>query len=104
MNKTTTLTLAALLFFGGLRTFAAPVDNADLVLRHGKVFTANGAAPWAEAVAVTGGRIVAVGADRDVEKLIGPGTKVLDLRGKLVIPGLIDATPTSLQEGGRSSG
>jgi predicted amidohydrolase YtcJ len=101
MNKSTTITLAALLFFGGLRTFAAPADRADLVLTHGKVFTANEAAPWAEAVAVTGGRIVAVGTDDDIERLIGPRTKVLDVRGKLVIPGLIDAH-THFASGGRS--
>ncbi|HEX2695705.1 MAG TPA: amidohydrolase [Acidobacteriota bacterium] len=101
MNKSTIIILTALLFFGGLRTFAEAPDRADLVLTHGKVFTANDAAPWAEAVAVTGGRIVAVGTDDDIERLIGPGTKVLDVRGKLVIPGLIDAH-AHFASGGRS--
>ncbi len=101
MSKSTTMTLATLLFLGGLRASAAPVRKADLAVTHGKIFTANGAAPWAEAVAVKGGRIVAVGTDREIERFIGGGTKVIDVGGKLVIPGLIDAH-THFASGGRS--
>ena len=95
------VTLAALLFCGGHRTIALPAKQADLVLTGGKIFTANDAAPWADAVAAAGGRIVAVGTDREVARFIGPRTKVLDVRGKLVIPGLIDAH-THFASGGRS--
>lgn len=63
--------------------------NADLVLRGGRVFTADAGALFTETVAVTGDRIVAVGPE--AETLIGPGTEVLELGGGLVTPGFIDA-------------
>jgi predicted amidohydrolase YtcJ len=66
-------------------------EPADLVLRHGRVFTAEPDAPLAEAVAVREGRLVAVGKDAAVEALVGPATTVIDLQGRLVVPGFIDA-------------
>jgi hypothetical protein len=62
---------------------------ADLVIRGGRVFTADPARPFVEAVAVAGDRIVAVGPDAD--ESAGPGTEVIDLEGALVTPGFIDA-------------
>jgi hypothetical protein len=71
---------------------AVPADEpADLVLLHGRVFTAEPEAPLAEAVAVREGRLVAVGKDAVVEALKGPATTVVDLGGRLVVPGFIDA-------------
>jgi predicted amidohydrolase YtcJ len=64
---------------------------ADLVLHSGAVYTVDAARRWAEAVAVAGGRIVAVGSDRDVRTLVGPGSEVVDLAGRLVLPGFQDA-------------
>ena len=64
---------------------------ADLVLTGGRIFTADAAKTWAEAVAVRGGRIAAVGGDRDVRPLVGPGTRVIDLRGRTVTPGFGDS-------------
>ena len=55
------------------------------------MYTAVPTARWAEAVAVRGERIVAVGAAEDVEKLIEPGTRVLDLPGRMVCPGFQDS-------------
>jgi predicted amidohydrolase YtcJ len=49
------------------------------------------ARPWAEAVAVVGGRIVAVGGNADADALTGPATRVIDLAGRLALPGLIDS-------------
>ncbi|MHB8892893.1 MAG: amidohydrolase [Candidatus Limnocylindrales bacterium] len=66
-------------------------EHADLVLTGGCIFTADAARSWAEALAVKGGRIVAVGGDRDVRSLIGPGTRHVELRGRTVTPGLQDA-------------
>ncbi len=66
------------------------VEPADLVLRGGKVVTVNDAQPEAEAVAVNGARIVAVGSDEEIERRIGPETQVIDLRGRLVVPGFIE--------------
>jgi len=67
--------------------FAQP---ADLVLRNGKVVTMNPAAPVVQAVAARGDKITALGADSDAQKWIGPNTKVIDLHGRLAIPGFIE--------------
>ncbi|MDP2528960.1 MAG: amidohydrolase [Candidatus Palauibacterales bacterium] len=64
---------------------------ADLVLEHGKVVTVDSAQPRAEALAIRNRRIVAVGSDAAIARYVGPDTKVVDLRGRLAIPGFIDA-------------
>jgi predicted amidohydrolase YtcJ len=64
---------------------------ADLVFTGGPVYTVDPARSWATAVAVRGGRIVAVGHHRDVADLIGPRTEVVDLAGRLLLPGFQDA-------------
>ena len=64
---------------------------ADLVLRDGRIATMDAARSWATALAVRDGRIVAVGPDRVDEGLIGPRTRVIDLRGRTVTPGFQDA-------------
>jgi len=64
---------------------------ADLVLRGGKIASVDAAFSIQEAVAVLGDRIVFVGSRKDAGRFIGPKTRVLDLEGKLVLPGLIDA-------------
>ena len=63
---------------------------ADLILVNGKIVTVDDRFAIAQAVAVKGERIVAVGKNQEVAKLAGPATRRLDLRGKTVIPGLID--------------
>ncbi|MEO7794529.1 MAG: amidohydrolase, partial [Thermoanaerobaculia bacterium] len=63
---------------------------ADLVLRNGQVYTVDAARSWAESIAVRGGRIVFVGADRDVTPFVGPKTRVVDLGGRFVLPGFHD--------------
>ncbi|HTY77671.1 MAG TPA: amidohydrolase [Candidatus Bathyarchaeia archaeon] len=67
------------------------VPRADLVLRGATVLTMDPADTRAQAVAVRDGVIVGVGANHDVESLIGPGTRVVDGRGKTITPGFIDA-------------
>jgi predicted amidohydrolase YtcJ len=64
--------------------------HADLVFTAGRVFTADSVRSQATAVAVTGGRIVAVGGD-DVRELIGSHTEVVDLAGRMLVPGFQDA-------------
>lgn len=64
---------------------------ADLVFTGGPCFTVDPARSWASAVAVAGGRITAVGRHADVQDLIGPATEVVDLAGKLLLPGFQDA-------------
>lgn len=64
---------------------------ADLVVTNARVYTVDDSNPIAESLAVRDGRLVAVGRDVDIEPLAGPGTGVVDLKGKVVVPGLIDA-------------
>jgi predicted amidohydrolase YtcJ len=70
--------------------FAQPQRAAETVIIHGKVFTLDAQHPWAQAVAMTGDKIVAVGEDAQIEKLREPGTKVIDAAGRLVLPGFVD--------------
>lgn len=64
---------------------------ADVIFVNGKFTTLDDARPDADAVAVTAGRFSAVGSRAEVEKLAGPATEVVDLAGRRVVPGLIDA-------------
>jgi predicted amidohydrolase YtcJ len=66
-------------------------NHADMVLRGGHAYLVDAARSWAQAVATAEGRIVAVGTDAEVSGLIGPGTDVIDLRGRMVLPGFQDA-------------
>jgi len=70
---------------------ATVTDRADLVFVNGAVYTVDAARPRAEAVAVSGGRILAVGDDDDVRDLVSPGTEVVDLKGRMLLPGFQDA-------------
>ncbi len=76
---------------------AAPVREgqdpapADLVLINGKVVTVDEALPEAEALAVRGDRIAAVGTTEEIKRYIGQKTTVLDLKGRTAVPGLIDS-------------
>jgi len=63
----------------------------DLILFNGKVFTSDISRPNVEAVAVKGDLISAVGSDLEIKKLAGSGTRMVDLQGRVVIPGINDA-------------
>ena len=66
-------------------------NPADLVLTRGHAYLVDAARSWAQAVAVAGGRIVAVGTDTEVSALIGPRTEVIDLAGRMLLPGFVDS-------------
>lgn len=66
-------------------------DAADLALTGGKIYTVDGERSWAEAVAIRDGRIVYVGTDKGAEAHIGPETRVVELEGRMVVPGFQDA-------------
>lgn len=89
--RRTFLSLSTLLFLLVSAGAATAAHQADLVLYNGKVFTADSARPWAQAVAVRGERIVAVGNDGPVRALAGPGTRSIDLGGRTVVPGFNDS-------------
>jgi predicted amidohydrolase YtcJ len=80
--------LLIVLTFSALVLAQAP---ADLVLINGKIWTVDGSRPEAEAVAVLGNRIAAVGSTEEIRKWIGANTKVMDLQGKRVTPGFNDS-------------
>jgi hypothetical protein len=67
------------------------MSSADLIIRDGDVRTMAAAAPRAEAVAVSSGRVVAVGSNEDVAALTGPATETISAAGNTVLPGIIDA-------------
>jgi predicted amidohydrolase YtcJ len=66
-------------------------EPADLIVHHGTIHTVAAGAPRAEAIAIRGDRIVYVGADAGALKLRGPATRVIDVDGRAVLPGLQDA-------------
>ena len=86
--RTPTIILAGLL--AGTCPHARAVAP-DLVLLNGKIFSAEPARPYVQALAIGGGRILAAGADADISALAGPKTRRVDLKGHVVIPGLNDA-------------
>lgn len=68
------------------------LSPADLILHNGKVWTLDEKLPEAQAVAIRGSRIVKVGSNEAVQELFSPGyTRIINLRGKLVLPGFIDS-------------
>ncbi|SEE84620.1 hypothetical protein SAMN05444161_7419 [Rhizobiales bacterium GAS191] len=69
---------------------SALAQTADLVVTNGKVFTADAASSLAQAFAVKDGRFIAVGSAEAMQKLVGAATKVVDLKGRFVTPGLSD--------------
>jgi predicted amidohydrolase YtcJ len=87
------IVLAAAFGFAGAAAAAAaaPPTPADIVLLHGKIHTEDASRGITQALAVRGNTIVAVGTDQDVRAFIGPGTRTVDLGGRVVLPGIIDA-------------
>ena len=74
-----------------LAACGAPSEPADLVLTGGRVVTVDEALPEAQALAVRDGRIVAVGSSSEMDALVGTDTRVIDLAGRLAIPGFVEA-------------
>jgi predicted amidohydrolase YtcJ len=75
----------------GLGGAAPGTDEAELILQHGKVVTVDRDFSVRQALAVKGDRLLRVGTDEEILATRGPGTKVIDLGGKTVLPGLIDS-------------
>ncbi|HEU5337301.1 MAG TPA: amidohydrolase, partial [Terriglobales bacterium] len=83
--------ISFLLFSFNLWASPAPASPpADILLLHARIYTVNARQPWAEALAIRGGNIVAVGSAADIEKYRGPSTRVIDAGGHLVLPGFTD--------------
>ncbi len=84
--------IAGLAFLVGFAACSPPepVEPADLVLRGGIVVSVDDALPRAEAIAIRGFEIAAVGSDREIGEHIGPATEIVELDGRLAIPGFIE--------------
>src|SRR5947209_15946767 len=81
----------ALVLLGSFMAFGQTKPAADLIITNAKIWTVDKTRPNAEALAVLGDRIVAVGTAAEVDAWHGPKTKVMDAQGKLVLPGFNDA-------------
>jgi len=73
-----------------LLSLATQAGSPDLIFHNGRILTVDRDFRMAEAAAISGGRFTAVGASRDILKTAGPGTTVVDLQGRAVVPGLGD--------------
>ena len=89
-HPTLALFCVAFSLLSGCRTSETEPVYADLVLLHGKIVTVDPARPEVQALAAQGELILAVGSDVEIERYIGPSTRVIDLDGKLAVPGLIE--------------
>ena len=91
---------------GAQASLPAPVTAgtgpADLILTNGKIITVDAAFTVAQALAIAGERILAVGSDAAMARVSGPTTRVVDLKGKAVIPGITDGHAHMDREGLRS--
>jgi len=82
------LSISLVALFLSSSVYAEP---ADIIFTGGKVYTMNDQQPEAEAIAVSGNKIVMVGSAKEAEAYTGPNTEVLKLEGKMVMPGFVDA-------------
>lgn len=84
---------------GGFPFGGSGVDEPDLILTGGEILTMDERQPRAAAVAISGDEIMAVGSSRSVAKLAGPDTQTINLRGRTVIPGLVDGHTHAIRGG-----
>ena len=93
--------VAALWVLGTGFVLPASVNPADLLLIHGKIVTLDDSSSVKEALAVEAGHVAATGTTDELRKLAGPVTKIIDLGGRTVIPGLIDSHIHAIRAGFR---
>ncbi|HEX3877298.1 MAG TPA: amidohydrolase family protein [Bryobacteraceae bacterium] len=91
MKRPLIVLVYSLAIFPALAQISAPAADGDYVLINGKILTVDAHDTVAQAIAITGGKIAAVGSNADVRKAAAKGAHVIDLHGRAVTPGLIDA-------------
>jgi predicted amidohydrolase YtcJ len=94
-RRTVTMVVVGMLLAGAAAismrsAFAQGAITADLILSNGKIVTVDDRFTIAQAVAIKGNRIVAIGANQEMDRLAAPNARRINLRGRTVIPGLID--------------
>jgi predicted amidohydrolase YtcJ len=90
---------AAFILLSSCALASAQRVEADLVITNANVRTMGSAQKQGRSIAVLGNRIIAVGSDAETKALVGPKTRVIDAKGKLVIPGFNDAQVHILETG-----
>lgn len=80
--------LAAIIFCGNLQ--AQERSAADMMVLHGKLYTIDPHQPWAQALAIRDGRIIAVGSDKEIQAYQGPSTQIIDAKNRVIFPGFAD--------------
>ncbi|NNE39205.1 MAG: amidohydrolase family protein, partial [Gammaproteobacteria bacterium] len=93
------VTITVTILLCGGRVTVAQQGAPDFILRDGKIITVDDRFSMAEAIAVSGERIVGVGSNDEMDSLAGPDTRIIDLEGRSVIPGLIDNHGHIMEEG-----
>ncbi|UCC79932.1 MAG: amidohydrolase [Candidatus Zixiibacteriota bacterium] len=86
-----TLLIAIIVVWAFISIYQSRMKGVDLVLLNGKIITVDESKPEAQALAIDGDRIIAVGSDAEIRTYIGGNTEVIDLDGHLAIPGFIDS-------------
>ena len=81
----------AALALSGVACLPLAASEPDLILKDGRIWTGDASQPWADAVAIRRNRIVAVGDNLQVVATAGPHTRVIDLNGRLTVPGFDDS-------------
>ena len=89
MRLLSTVCMASLTLVAGFKG-SAFAQSADTVYTNGKIYTVNKAQPWASAVAIKDGKIIAVGSSDDVKAHIAEATAVIDMNGGFAMPGIHD--------------
>src|SRR5258708_20405123 len=82
--------LASLLLIEAAMASDAPAQPPDVIATNARIYTVNPQQKWAEAIAVRGDRIIAVGDRKQIEALRGPATKMVNAQGRLLLPGFTD--------------
>jgi predicted amidohydrolase YtcJ len=95
------LFLIATLF--AISSVLVDAQTADLVVTNAKIWTVNAAQPSAQSIAVLNGKIVAIGSNSDTKSFVGPKTRVVDAKGRLITPGFNDAHVHFLETGAQLS-
>ena len=66
------------------------IPKADVILNRGSIYTVDDTRSWASAVAIRQGKLIAIGNDLEIDSFRGPGTRIVNLRGRMALPGIID--------------
>ncbi len=92
LNRSTTASLLAIIAACGVAACSQTEEpaSANLVVRDARIWTGNTEQPWAQALATRGDEIIVVGANADVDSLIGEDTVVISVPGSMLVPGFID--------------